>query len=200
MKQVILVHGKPGLGKSTLAANVAQALLRQGVQAAHFSMGERLRAISGGEVVSQYTGVLRAEHAVLYRHAHVTDPAIIHGVVGEFLDATTDDVAVIDGHPRYMEIAHEYERALQAHGWHTALVVIIDGSDELACERMAKRHRSEHGVVEDPVWRLADYQKTMAPVLAWLAAQYPVLHVTASDDLEQKTRQVIERLRSNDDR
>lgn len=194
MKPVVLIHGKPGLGKSTLAKSVALALQKSGVKAAHFSIGEQLRAISSGETESRYSKSLRAAHEVLYKHAHVTDPAIIHGVIGEFLEGGTDEIVVIDGHPRYMDITTEYEVTLNRLGWHTVLVVIIEGSDELARDRIEKRHRGEDGITEDPAWRLADYEQTMAPVLAWLAANYPTIHIDARNELEQKTHEVCSRI------
>lgn len=191
---MILIHGKPGLGKSTLARSVTDALNAGKTHAACFSIGARLRAISAGEIASQYSGELLSEHDTLYRHAHVNDPVIIHGVVAEYLRSVAEDIVIIDGHPRYMEMVDEYERVLNECGWYTALVVIIDGSDELAHERMSERHRDENGITEDQSWRLADYALTMGPVLNWLAAHYPTLHIDATNTLEQKTGQVVERI------
>lgn len=190
MKPVVLIHGKPGLGKSTLAASVAAELKVQSTSAACFSIGQHLRAISGGQVASRYANQLAAEHDVLYRHAHVNDPAIIHGVIAEFLRSVTDDIVIIDGHPRYMDMVDEYEQTLNDCGWYTALVVIIDGTDELARERMAGRHRAGSGVQEDPAWRLEDYARTMTPVLTWLSSHYPTLHVDATNELQSKVEQV----------
>ena len=190
MKPVILIHSKPGLGKSTLAVAVAAELRSQGTTAACLSIGQRLRAISGGSVTSRYASALASEHDVLYRHAHVNDPAIIHGVVAEFLRSVTDDIVIIDGHPRYMEVVGDYEQTLNDCGWYTALVVIIDGTDELARERMTERHRSDSGMQEDPTWRLDDYSLTMEPVLAWLSSRYPTTHVKADSELHNKVEQV----------
>lgn len=195
MRPVVLIHGKPGLGKSTLAASIAAELKGQGTAAACFSIGQQLRAISSGEVTSRYSDQLTAEHDVLYRHAHVNDPAVIHGVVAEYLQSVTDEMAIIDGHPRYMDMVDEYEQTLNECGWYTALVVIIDGSDDLARERMAARHRGDSGMQEDLTWRLEDYSKTMAPVLAWLSSHYPSVHVNASNELHNKVEQVCRAIR-----
>lgn len=196
MKPVVLIHGKPGLGKSTLATSVTAELKAQGVAAACFSIGQQLRAISGGEVQSRYARQLTAEHDILYRHAHVNDPVVIHGVVAEFLQSVVDGMVIIDGHPRYMDMVDEYEQTLNECGWYTALVVIIDGSDGLARERMARRHRGEAGMEEDPTWRLDDYSHTMAPVLTWLSSRYPTVHVNANDELHAKVEQVCRAIRN----
>lgn len=190
-KSIVLVHGKPGLGKTTLARSVVNALRQGGVAAEHFSIGERLRAISSGEVVSQFSMQLASQHDTLYRHAHVTDPAIIHGVVGEYLQQTAANVVVIDGHPRYMETAKDYSQATSSLGWRTAGVIVLNGDDNLAGERMKERDRGEHGYTEDILWRLADYAKTMNPVLEWLSQHYETTNVGANLPLEQKTAQVV---------
>ena len=196
MKPVVLIHGKPGLGKSTLATSVAAALRAQGTAVACFSIGQRLRSISSGELASRYVDQLAAEHDALYRHAHVNDPVVIHGVVAEFLRSVTEGLVIIDGHPRYMDMVDEYEQTLNECGWYTALVVIIDGSDDLARERMARRHRGEAGMEEDPAWRLDDYSHTMTPVLTWLSSRYPTIHVNANDELYGKVEQVCRAIRN----
>lgn len=185
MKYVVLVHGKPGLGKTTLAGSIAETLAAQGISTGRFSLGERLRAISSGETESVYTPVLTAQNNVLHKHQHITDPTVIHGVVSEFLQGTSADIVIIDGHPRYQETTQGYSDAMAAAGRKTLCVVIIDGSDDLAVERMASRARE--GVSEDYRWRLADYQTTMAPVFAWLKSNYPVVHINAANELPSKT-------------
>lgn len=195
MKNIVLFHSKPGLGKSTLAKSVAEQLNQAGTPAAVFSIGERLRAISAGQLPSKYARELAANKDVLFAHAHVDDPRIIHGVVAEYLQQTDLATILIDGYPRYEVMLQGYEAMLQANGCETKLVVIIDGSDTLARERMKKRGRVMSGFVEDPAWRLKDYAITMTPVLSWLGSHYPTLHVDATLPLEQKTAEVIDQLR-----
>lgn len=195
MKKIVLFHSKPGLGKSTLAKSVAEQLNQAGTSAAVFSIGERLRAISSGQLPSKYSGELAANKDVLFAHAHVDDPRVIHGVVAEYLQQTDSEMILIDGYPRYEVMLQGYEAMLQANGCETKLVVIIDGSDTLARERMEKRGRVMSGFVEDPAWRLKDYAITMTPVLNWLSGHYPTLHVDATLLLEQKTAEVIDQLR-----
>lgn len=189
-KNIVLIQSKPGLGKSTLAANVVAALNQKGVAATHLSLGDRLRAVCDQLVPSQHYEQLSQYRDVLQRHEPVPDFSLVHRIVEEYVN-TNPGLSVIDGYPRYMEALEGFLQSVSKNNYHIVAVILLDGSDELATERMNSRARRSLGAKEQAAKRLASHYKTTEPVFALLAAQFPTYSIDASKELTEKTAEVM---------
>jgi len=194
MQNIILIQSKPGLGKTLLAKTVAQALTEQGIAADHFSMGDTLRGMLEGTVESRYLDALRAYHYELSHHLPIPDAELTADIAGEFCEASAArgvQVSVIDGYPRYAHLLPAFQRVATEHNLHVVLLVILEGSDELATRRIVGRDRQALGQVENAAERLQNYATESAPVVESLAKLYPTVRIDALLELEQKTAKVI---------
>lgn len=192
--KIVLIHSKPGLGKTTLAKSVVTALNGRGVTANHFSMGDTLRGILDGSIPSRFAGEVRRYGQELAHHQPVPDGELTADIVGEFCDqsaAAGIQLSVIDGYPRYELLFPAFERLCQEREIEVLLVVVIDGDDELAAERIMARGRHVVGVAENAAARLQDYSTVSAPIVARLAANYASIRIDAYAELGDKTAQVV---------
>lgn len=187
MKQLVLVQSKPGLGKTTLAKSVVEQLNQQGVSAVHFSLGERLRAISDDEVQSKFSGQMAYFKDVLAHHGTIDDPNLIHGIVLEAIEELQADIVVIDGYPRYTRLVDGFSDMVEKGEVKLITMVVIDGSDNFAKERMGNRGRKLFGVAEDMEARLADHRNGVEPAIIELERRHGAFHVDATRPLSEKT-------------
>lgn len=187
MKQLVLIQSKPGLGKTTLAKSVVEQLKQSGVNALHFSLGERLRAISDEEVQSYFSGQMAYFKDVLAHHGTIDDPELIHGIVLEAIEELPADVVVIDGYPRYMRLVDGFSGMVNRGDIKLVTFVVIDGSDSFAKERMMNRGRKLFGVTEDMEERLATHRNSVEPAIIELERRFGALHVDAARPLSEKT-------------
>lgn len=191
-KNIVLVHSKPGLGKTTLARSVAQALNDAGITADHFSMGDMLRGMLDGSIDSPLTAELEKYHYELSHHLPVPDGELTADIAAEFIKRSGAQISVIDGYPRYELLLPGFRRIIAQNALNIVLVVVLQGSDELATERIVGRNRQALGEAENATARLKNYAEVSVPVVAKLAAEYPVLYVDAAKELEDKTAHVVQ--------
>jgi adenylate kinase family enzyme len=189
--KIILVQSKPGLGKSTLARAITKALIEQGIGADFLNLGERLRAISEGHITSSFTAQLRENRDALMHHGIIDDPALIHGIVLEALDKADASITVIDGYPRYIRLIDQFMQMVDKREVILVQLVILDGSDRFAIERMHDRGRELSGVAEDAQERLEMHHRNSQVAINRLEARYGALHVDAHRPLEEKTAAVL---------
>lgn len=190
-KRVVLVQSKPGIGKTTLAKSVVKELNKQGINAAHFALGERLRAISDEEVQSNFTGQMAYFKDVLAHHGTIDDPRLIHGIVLEAIEQLDASVVVIDGYPRYRRLVGGFISLVQNGEIKLITMVVIDGSDAFAKERMSNRGRKLFGVAEDAAARLVTHHQNIEPAIRELERRHGAFHVDATWPLSEKTEQVV---------
>ena len=187
MKKLVLIQSKPGLGKTTLAKSVVEKLNAEGFSAQHFSLGERLRAISDEEVQSKFSGQMAYFKDALAHHGTIDDPDLIHGIVLEAIDELPSDVIVIDGYPRYTRLVDGFSDMVAEGEVKLICLVVIDGSDSFAKERMSNRGRKLFGVREDMDERLATHRNNVEPAIIELERRFGALHVDATRPLSEKT-------------
>ncbi len=195
MHMIVLIQSKPGLGKSTLAQSVVAALNQAGITADRLSMGDTLRGISSGDIPSRFASEVRRYQSELSHHLPIPDGALTAEIVGEFCEQSTQrgtHVSVIDGYPRYELLLPGFQRLLAEHSLRVGLLVILEGSDELATQRITSRHRQALGVAENAAERLRNYAEESAPIVERLAALYPTLRVDAANELRDKTAAVAQ--------
>ncbi len=190
-RRVILIQSKPGLGKSTLARSVVAALTARRMKAVHLSLGDRLRAISRGEIRSNYAYALREYSEMLAHHGILDDPDIIHGIALEALDQLGADVTIIDGYPRYPRLVDGFIEHVEAGEIDLVRLVVLDGSDAFASQRMQDRGRTLSGVTEDMPERLATHAVETEPAIERLEERFGALHLDAHLPLAEKTAAVV---------
>lgn len=187
MKQLVLIQSKPGLGKTTLAKSVVEKLNQDGTTAMHFSLGERLRSISDEEVQSKFSGQMAYFKDVLAHHGTIDDPDLIHGIVLEAIEELSEDIIVIDGYPRYLRLVDGFSEMVDRGDVKLISMVVIDGSDSFAKERMSNRGRKLFGVAEDMEERLATHRNNVEPAIIELERRYGAFYVDATRPLSEKT-------------
>ncbi len=195
MPNVVLIQSKPGLGKTLLAKTVVEALNKQGITADHFSMGDKLRGMFDGTVQSRFTGELKKYRYELSHHLAVPDAELTADIAGEFCEQSAArgvQVSVIDGYPRYPHLLPVFYRIVGEYNLKIILLVVLQGSDELATSRIIGRDRQALGEEENATERLRSYAQISAPVVEGLTKEYTTLPIDAADDLEQKCTRVVQ--------
>lgn len=188
---VLLIQSKPGLGKSTLAKSVVSALCEQGIMAERMSLGDQLRTISDGEITSAFSEQLHTYKDLLAHHGTLDNPELIHGIVQEALDRSNATIMVIDGHPRYRRLVPGFIQMVERGEINLVKLIILDGTDQFATERMHDRSRELFGVQENAAERLATHAREAQPAIDQLERRYGALLIDATRPLEEKTSAVV---------
>lgn len=194
-KNIVLIHSKPGLGKSTLAKSITSDLCANGIDAQYFSIGGRLYAVTNGEIKSQYYEAAQQYKSVLAQNGVIDEPSLIHGIFGEALVELGADVTVIDGHPMFPRLVEGFYERVASGELKLLVLIVLEGSDELAIQRMQARGREFFGVGEDPCARLALYKEQRQSVTQELEQRYGALHINATDELSVKTRIAVDAIK-----
>jgi adenylate kinase family enzyme len=139
-RYLLLLHGKPGAGKSTAAATAIPEIegnLFPKVE--HFSVGGHMRSILYDSRPSVYAERLAKEAAALGASKQV-DNDLVNGIVGEYLAGTNPkSLTIIDGYPLYTDQISPFQETTKQLGLNTLGLVEITIPDEVAIERMLGR-------------------------------------------------------------
>jgi adenylate kinase len=182
-KQLILVHGKPGCGKSTASRLTAEKL----GDVYHFSMGDELRARALEGKPSKHSQALM-EQAEALRQALPVPPQIAADVFEECVETSPYDTIIVDGYPQYPDRMPRFNETLGDVGAKVLAIAIIDVPDELAAERIRGRGQRAASVSEDDAYitkRLAGYVQNVEPTIEVLSSHYPVYHIDGSGSPDQ---------------
>ena len=190
-RNILLIQSKPGLGKSTLANSVVTRLNEMGASAERMSMGDLLRGISSGDIESAFAEKLYAYKDFLAHNGTLDDPTLIHGIVREALERSEAKIMVVDGHPRYQRLVSGFMKMVDRGQITLVKLVILDGTDKFATERMHDRSRELFGVKEDVAERLATHAREVQPGIDRLERRYGALHIDATRPLDEKTSAVV---------
>lgn len=163
MSELLLVSGKPGCGKSTASAKAAERIS----DARHLSMGDRLRAISRGDVESRYSAELSSAQDDLAHHKAVGRPELPVLVLEEFM-GEQEGVVILDGFPRYRNRVGLFREMVKNTGTRVLAACRIEVANSVSLERLAERQQRSQSVVEDEDFylrRINDYYDEVVPVM-----------------------------------
>lgn len=142
-RSMIMLHGKPGSGKSTLGKSLADSFTSEETTARHVSLGDQVRAIYHGERHSYYTNTIR-------RHLESDDPhapldrSVAYGVVLETLqhpDIDAADLIFLDGYPRSQDQVEGIVELANGGGYDLRGLLQTEVNSEIAYRRLMKRNR-----------------------------------------------------------
>jgi adenylate kinase family enzyme len=178
---VILVHGKPGAGKSTLCQGALREAKTwtQGIRAQHLSVGQRFRSILTGETHSDYyravqTAVTNSKEAVpsMALHPH----SLVQGIVEEYLASHQQTgITLIDGYPKEPELIPVIGEAIKDSKLTLIGCIALNVSDETAVRRQLARLDTDGHPLYDEITarqRVAAHNSDVVPVLTALGQTY----------------------------
>jgi adenylate kinase len=157
---IVTLFGPPGAGKGTQGA-----LLSQHLDIPHLSTGDMLRDItaSGSELGHQV--------ASLIDEGNFVPDAMIRDVIAERFSAPDcSNGAILDGFPRTVAQVPMLDALLASRTLNLDAAILLDVSDSVLLERIAKRGAAPNSVRADDrpkiaVERLVTYRKKTAPLL-----------------------------------
>lgn len=179
MSDIIIVHGAPGAGKSTLSRKFAQFTSGNRL-IFHISSGERLRAIRTGEYTSRYSQEVNDPSAPA-----PLDHRLVTRVVFEDVPLNLpNSLVLIDGYPSFPEAVNPFLEAVNEgdHRLLGCLNLII--SEETSMNRLAGRgaRRGERitGITSEVVGkRYGEYLTYTAETIGLLKEGFPVINIDA---------------------
>jgi adenylate kinase family enzyme len=142
-RSMIMLHGKPGSGKSTLGKSLEASFTSEDVAAKHVSLGDQVRAIYHGERGSYYTNVIRRHLESGDPHAPL-DRSIAYGVVLEALqrpDVDAADLIFLDGYPRSHDQVEGVLELASGGDYDIRGLLQTEVDTEIAYRRLMKRNR-----------------------------------------------------------
>lgn len=171
-KELYLIHGKPGSGKTTASKMAAEKL----GDAYHFSIGAELRARALDNKPSQYSKELKP-YAEKLRQSLPIPPEIVALVFQECVASSPYETIIADGYPQYPDRLPAFEATLKSVMTEVLAICLIDVSDDVAKQRMRGREQRTAGIIEDETYiskRLESYEANLIPTIEALSHDYPV--------------------------
>ena len=189
--ELLLIGGKPFSGKSSISKSFAEA--NSGIVVKHLSMGDRLRAINRGEVVSRYSDDLSVDTNNLKAHKPIADREKPIGVFEEFIEQEPADLYILDAFPRYPDRLGIFNRSIQGMGAKILAVCLVDVPDEISLARSKGRAQRYGDVKEDEAFvrgRLQDFDSGAMPVLTTLSQDYPYYVIDGTQSIESSVAEL----------
>jgi adenylate kinase family enzyme len=185
-RDIVILHGKPGSGKTSCAGEaLAQADLKY-PEINHLSVGNHLRAVMRGEYESAYSRELAIGSEAL-KQARPLDNDTVNGIVDEYVNRTYENsLTVIDGYPKYEVQVPVFEANIRRAAGKILAVVGIEVSDGVSVQRMIGRGtRPGEQLVgsEFAEARLLEHQSGYAKTAQQLEAVYPAYTVNGENEM-----------------
>lgn len=148
-KDIILVAGAPGTGKTHLGQELAKQLNTDWRSVEHVSFGDRIRRIAGevGSLAvpaSAYTDTVTAHLANPETRRQLLDNETAMGIASEiFSQHTQTDLLLLDGYPRNLDQYTDLEQLL---AFHPATkrnfrgIIVTTTTDQMALTRLVRRN------------------------------------------------------------
>jgi adenylate kinase len=194
-KNLILIHGKPGSGKSTVSRIAAERLRN----VYHFSMGDELRSRALEGKPSRYSDELK-EQAEALRQALPVPAHLAANVFEECVETSPHDTIIVDGYPQYPDRLPRFNETLEKVDAKVVAIVLIEVPDVVAAERIRGRAQRAETVAEDDAYitgRLMGYSKNVVPTIAVLSSEYPVTHIDGTSSPDEVTAELMKIVRTS---
>lgn len=129
----IIMLGAPGAGKGTIAG-----FIKEKYNLPHISTGDIFRAN-----IKEETELGKLAKSYIDKGALVPDDVTINMVVDRLSNADCKGGYILDGFPRTIVQATEFEKALQKSNSKIDVCILVDGDDDMIANRLSGRRVCE---------------------------------------------------------
>ena len=129
----IIMLGAPGAGKGTIAA-----LIKEKYNLPHISTGDIFRAN-----IKEETELGKLAKSYIDKGALVPDDVTINMVIDRLSNDDCKSGYILDGFPRTIVQATEFEKALQKSNSKIDVCILVDGDDDMIANRLSGRRVCE---------------------------------------------------------
>ena len=129
----IIMLGAPGAGKGTIAA-----LIKEKYNLPHISTGDIFRAN-----IKEETELGKLAKSYIDKGALVPDDVTINMVIDRLSSDDCKSGYILDGFPRTIVQATEFEKALQKSNSKIDVCILVDGDDDMIANRLSGRRVCE---------------------------------------------------------
>ncbi|MBP3200892.1 MAG: adenylate kinase [Lachnospiraceae bacterium] len=129
----IIMLGAPGAGKGTIAA-----LIKEKYNLPHISTGDIFRAN-----IKEETELGKLAKSYIDKGALVPDDVTINMVMDRLSNDDCKSGYILDGFPRTIVQATEFEKALQKSNTKIDVCILVDGDDDMIANRLSGRRVCE---------------------------------------------------------
>lgn len=129
----IVMLGAPGAGKGTIAG-----FIKDKYKIPHISTGDIFRAN-----IKEGTELGKLAKSYIDKGALVPDDVTINMVIDRLSNVDCKDGYILDGFPRTIVQATEFEKALQKENSKIDVCILVDGDDDMIANRLSGRRVCE---------------------------------------------------------
>lgn len=129
----IVMLGAPGAGKGTMAS-----LIKEKYNLPHISTGDIFRAN-----IKEETELGKLAKSYIDKGALVPDDITINMVIDRLSNVDCKDGYILDGFPRTIVQATEFEKALQKNNSKIDVCILVDGDNDMIAKRLSGRRVCE---------------------------------------------------------
>ena len=129
----IIMLGAPGAGKGTIAG-----FIKEKYSLPHISTGDIFRAN-----IKEETELGKLAKSYIDKGALVPDDVTINMVIDRLSNADCKGGYILDGFPRTIVQATEFEKALQKNNSKIDVCILVDGDDDMIAKRLSGRRVCE---------------------------------------------------------
>lgn len=139
-RSIVLISGKPGSGKTTLANNLVAAYSHSPDVAA-ISLGQEVRDVYTGDVASPYLETVRHHLDSPAPHTLLDDETVYGIALGALQRHRHTSLVFLDGFPRRLSQVDDLHTLAVTHSFSVRGMIETVVDDELAIVRQLKRRR-----------------------------------------------------------